>query len=71
MTEDYKTPSHADHVNVIEQCAKLCDIIANRPVKGPESGSYERAERRTAKLLAAEIRALSGATLAASERPTE
>lgn len=51
----------------LEEAAALCDAIANRPVQAPESGAWERAERHTAKRLAAEIRALvtinaSGAT---------
>lgn len=55
-------------MQAFEEAAALCDAIANRPVQTPESGAWERAERHTAKRLAAEIRALvtinaSGGTL--------
>lgn len=45
----------------LEDAARRCDAVAHRPIEAPESGAWERAERHTARRLAADIRAL-GAT---------
>lgn len=42
----------------LEEAAKGCDAVADRPLQGPEHGVWERAERQTAKRLAQSIRAL-------------
>lgn len=52
----------AIRAQAFEEAAALCDAIANRPVQAPESGAWERAERHTAKRLAAEIRTLAATT---------
>lgn len=50
----------AIRAEAFEEAARRCEAIADRHVQAPESGAWERAERHTAKRLAAEMRALAG-----------
>jgi hypothetical protein len=69
LVRHFADVAHQSRTDTLREAAKVAEAVANRPVQGPEHDVWHRAERQTAKRLAAAILALIDLP-ATDEKPT-